>query len=251
MKNIISLYLVVIFVYLLYVITKENPDTGIPATQFPIAAFEEAKNPLLHYYIVIQNKLINRQPKAYKSVVPLYLNGREIKAGDLDWHFYSFNGEADISGDGVDGIASDAKIPSNFPIEAAKLTVKYFGNLKTGCYALYDLNANGSDELIVQSGNGSSGAQYLFLEKQNGKWKVINGFAGGFILTSLDLMVSAKENYSSEYWYITHWWSSGSDFIQIIDAYKQGKYEVVSKQGVPYAVRNLDFGKLDIDAACN
>lgn len=242
--------MVVIFVYLLYVITKENSDAGIPATQFPISAFEEAKNPLLQYLRVIQNKLINNQPKAYKSIVPLYANGREIKAGDLDWHFYSFNGEADISGNGVNGIASDTKIPTNFPIEAAKLAVKYFENLKTGCYALYDLNANGSDEIIVQSGRGSSGAQYLFLEKQRGKWKVIDGFTGGFILTSLDLMVGAKENYSSEYWHITHWWSSGSDFVQIIDAYKKSKYEEVSKQEVPYAVRDLDFGKLDIDANC-
>lgn len=250
MKNKISLVVVILFVYLLYVNTKEDVAVSIPATQFPIAAFEDANDPSLRYYKILKNKLISKEPKVYKSVVPLYANGREIQAGELDWHFYSFNGEVDISGNGVEGIASDAKIPSNFPLEAAKVTVNYFRNLKTGCYALYDLNANGVDEIIVQSGFGSSGKQYLFLEKQRGKWKAIDGFAGGFILTSLDLMVGVKENYSSEYWHITHWWSSGSDFVQIIDAYKQGKYEVVSKQGVPYAVRNLDFGKLDINANC-
>ncbi|CAN4276817.1 hypothetical protein MCEMSEM29_01937 [Methylophilaceae bacterium] len=247
---VILLVVVLFFVYLLYVNSNENEAVAIPSTQFPISAFEEAHDPLLRNYKTLKNKLIIKQPKAYKSVVPLYENGREIEAGDLDWHFYNFNGEEDISGNGVEGIAKDAKIPSNFPLEAAKVTVSYFDYLKTGCYALYDLNANGVDEIIVQSGYGSSGSQYLFLEKQRGKWKVINGFAGGFILTSLDLRIDTKEQYSNKYWYITHWWSSGSDFVQIIDAYRDGEYKEVSSQNVPYAVRNLDFGKLNNNASC-
>lgn len=230
--------------------TQDEAPIAVPAQQFPIRAFEAAKNPLYQYGLVKPDKL-EKSTKVYKSVIPLHADGRyEIKGGELDWKFYSFNGEIDVSGEGVDGIAGDVEFPDDFPIEAAKLTVKYFDNLKTGCYALLDLNANGIDEIIVQSGYGSSGAQYAFLEKQNGKWRVIEGFAGGFVLTSLDLMNESKKRYSGDYWYVTHWWSSGNDFVQIIDAYRNREYETVSSQSVPYAVRELDFGRINSNASC-
>lgn len=248
---IITLLMIFILLSMLFLaFFREKLPVRVPAQLFPLAAFEAAKNPLYQYGLVEVNQL-QKSNKIYKSIVPLRGDGRyEIKGGELDWHAFNFNGEADITGEGVTGIATDAKIPPNFPREAAELSVKYFENLKTGCYALYDLNADGNDEIIVQSGWGSGGLQYLFLEKQKRKWKVIEGFTGGFVLTLLDLIDNSKKRYSSDYWYVTYWWSSGIDFVQVVDAYRNGQYEEVSSQNVPFAVRELDFGRLNVNAGC-
>ncbi len=249
---IVVLSVTLLLVYMLILaVAIEKPKIGIPGQLFPLASFEAAENPLYQYGLVKVNQ-VQKSNKVYKSIVPLRGDGRyEIKGGDLDWRVFNFNGEADITGSGYNGIARDARVLSDFPREAAELSVNYFNNLKTGCYALYDLNANGTDEIIIQSGYGSSGLQYLFLEKQGNKWHVIEGFTGGVVLTSLDLMNYTKKQYSSRYWYITYWGSSGKDFVQVVDAYRDGKYRKVSSQSVPYALRELDFGRLNIDANCN
>jgi hypothetical protein len=227
----------------------DGTSIGVPSRQFPTAAFKAVKNPFYKYGLLNEREL-KKSEKIYKSIVPLRTDGRyEIKGGEFDWQYYSFNGEIDIVGNGLDGIAKEVITPKNFPRNAAVLAVSHFNNLKTGCYALYDLNADGMDEIIVQSGHGSSGAQYAFLEKQHGKWKIIESFAGGFVLTSLNLWSGSKK-YSNDYWYVTHWWSSGNEFVQSVDAYRNGEYEVVSSQSVPFAVRELDFGLLNSDASC-
>lgn len=243
--------MVLLLAYILIVaIVREKLEIGIPAQQFPSTSFEISKNSLYKYGLVKSNQT-QKSNKVYKSIKPLRGDGRyEIKGGELDWKAFNFNGEVDITGRGYKGIASDAKILDDFPREAAELSVKYFNNLKTGCYALYDLNANGTEEIIIQSGYGSSGLQYLFLEKQGNKWHLIEGFTGGFVLSSLDLMINTKKQFSSNYWHVIYWWSSGNDFVQVIDAYRDGKYREVSKQNVPFALRELDFGRLNIDASC-
>lgn len=189
--------------------------------------------------------------KIYKSVIPLRADGRyEIKGGELDWRSYNFNSEVDISGNGIKGIATDTNLPIDFPIDAAKLSVEYFENIKLGCYALYDLDANGVDEIIVQSGFGSSGLQYVILEKQNEVWKVIDGFSGSFLLTTANLISNDKKKYSSNYWYIMHWARSGNDLVQSLQAYSNGEYKEVSAQIVPNAIRELNFEGLKLDASC-
>lgn len=192
-------------------------------------------------------------PKVYRSIVPLRADGRyEIKGGELDWKAYNFNGEADITGNGYDGIAKDANIPADFPLNAAKLTIKEFDNLKRGCYALYDLDANTVDEIFVQSGYGSGGLNYIILENKNGKWRVINGFTGGFILHVFELIGKNAQKYSYDYWRITNWHRSGNDLWQRLTAYRYGKYEEVDIQPVPFAMQQLIYEQLkNINAGCD
>ncbi len=64
---------------------------------------------------------------------------------------------------------------------------------------------------------------YMFVILFTNETPVISGFAGSFKLTSLDPLGKGTKSFSRDYWFITHWLTSGHNFIQITDGYKGGE----------------------------
>lgn len=83
----------------------------------------------------------------------------------------------------------------------------------------FDLVSDKQEEFIIQGSSPSGGTNFYFLEKKNGKWKIILAITGGFI-------ISGKE--------ITSWSRSGIDETwQTVYSYSTGSYKETSRQAVP------------------
>lgn len=83
----------------------------------------------------------------------------------------------------------------------------------------FDLVSDKQEEFIVQGTSPSGGTNFYFLEKKNGKWKVILAISGGFT-------ISGEE--------ITNWSRSGVDETwQTVYSYSKGSYKEKSRQAVP------------------
>lgn len=86
----------------------------------------------------------------------------------------------------------------------------------------FDLVGDKQEEFIVQGSSPSGGTNFYFLEKKNGKWKIILAITGGFT-------ISGEE--------ITNWSRSGIDETwQTVYSYSKGSYKETSRQAVPLAL---------------
>jgi len=136
---------------------------------------------------------------------------------------------------------------SEMPLDAVKTIKTKFNKIDAANFSLIDLNGDSIDELIVnsESMSGSGGRVFMFLEKQNGKWKEIALFTGGFILNNR----WTPKTYNRKYLTITQWARTGaSETWQDLWSYKDKKYQIVSSQPVPLAVLySKDFQKMILD----
>ena len=83
----------------------------------------------------------------------------------------------------------------------------------------FDLVGDKQEEFIVQGSSPSGGTNFYFLEKKNGKWKIILAITGGFT-------ISGEE--------ITNWSRSGIDETwQTVYSYSKGSFKETSRQAVP------------------
>lgn len=83
----------------------------------------------------------------------------------------------------------------------------------------FDLVSDKQEEFIVQGSSPSGGTNFYFLEKRNGKWKIILVITGGFTIRGNE---------------ITNWSRSGFDETwQTVYTYSKGSYKETSRQAVP------------------
>ena len=152
----------------------------------------------------------------------------EVKASDLIW--------------------SDGK---NIPKDALKVINK-IEELGTAHYAMFDLNNDGNNEILIRSSgfSGSGGAGFIFLEKQKGSWTEIASFTGGFIISE----AWVPEKYNQKYLTITQWMRNGAEqTFQTVLGYKNNKYEEISNQSVPLILlysKEMQKLLLDINWMC-
>ena len=167
-------------------------------------------------------------PKNPKIQPKIQSSSDEVKASDLIW--------------------SDGK---NIPKDAWKVINK-IEELGTAHYALFDLNNDGNNEILIRSAgfSGSGGAGFIFLEKQKGTWTEIASFTGGFIIS----WAWAPEKYNKKYLTITQWTRNGAEqTFQTVLGYKNNKYEESSNQSVPLIIlysKEMQKLLLDINWMC-
>jgi len=136
---------------------------------------------------------------------------------------------------------------TEIPKDAIKAIKKFFPYAESTSYAFFDLNSDGSDEIIFKNSDhsGSGGQGFSILEKQNGRWKEILQASGGFIINNL----TTPKGYNRRYNTLTHWHRYGAyETVQYLLAYKNNKYQIVSDQPVPITVLySKDFQKMILD----
>ena len=167
-------------------------------------------------------------PKNPKAQPKIESSSDEVKASDLIW--------------------SDGK---NIPKDAWKVINK-IEELGTSHYALFDLNNDGNNEILIRSSgfSGSGGAGFIFLEKQKGSWTEIASFTGGFIISE----AWVPEKFNKKYLTITQWTRNGAEqTFQTVLGYKNNKYEESSNQSVPLMIlysKEMQKLLLDINWMC-
>lgn len=167
-------------------------------------------------------------PKNPKIQPKIQISSDEVKASDLIW--------------------SDGK---SIPKDAWKV-IKKIEELGTAHYALFDLNNDGNNEILIRSSgySGSGGAGFIFLEKQKSTWREIASFTGGFIISG----AWVPDKYQSKYLTITQWQRNGAkQTFQTVLGYKNNKYEEISNQSVPLTLlysKEMQKLLLDINWMC-
>lgn len=167
---------------------------------------------------------------------------------DLKWKNFDFYSISDIAillgdkeGEILDTIDSDVKFPAEFPRAAAEVIFSKgsMNDKKQGCYALFDLNDDGLNEIFVTRGVGMNGLGGVsILEKKKNKWREIYYGSANLILHKRTWFEKRPEDsrLDHSYFYITEWHYDAHKYWQLLSAYNGHKYQLINGQGLPWAI---------------
>ncbi len=98
-------------------------------------------------------------------------------------------------------------------------------------FASVDLDGEGSDELIVRSGEPfSGGPQFAILRKSGNRWRTIGEIQGGFVISK-----RSKNGYAD-----IETWSRHPETYHFLWKFSGGRYKAVREEKGPWKDRGLD-----------